>query len=99
MPVSFLAAQLATAFVGCFLYGISLVTLGLTLRVLLTEESGRLRTRSQTNWITVSVSVILLLNSTLDLGTDVIDAFVVYNGPGGPAHVFMEGSGWRNKSS
>ncbi|KAF7360062.1 Carboxylic ester hydrolase [Mycena venus] len=95
MAPSLPAAELAAVFVGCVLYGIYLVTLGIALRVIFTTKSGR-KHRSEINWIVVAVSAILFVNSTLDLAVvfnTIVEAFL-YTGPGGSEHVFKNGSGW-----
>jgi hypothetical protein len=99
MAISLPAAELAGIFVSCVLYGIYLVTLGIAGRVLLTTRSGKRRPRSRINWIVVAVSAILFVNSTLDLAlifNTILEAFVSYDGPGGPEHVFKNGSGWES---
>ncbi|KAF7358615.1 Carboxylic ester hydrolase [Mycena sanguinolenta] len=91
-------AELVAIFIGSVLYGIYLVTLGITTRVLLTKETGHWRTRSEVNWIAVSFCGMLFVNSTLDLSLgmyQIVDAFVLYTGPGGPLDVFMHGSSWQ----
>ncbi|KAJ7359835.1 hypothetical protein DFH08DRAFT_932210 [Mycena albidolilacea] len=99
MAISLPAAELAGIFVSCVLYGIYIVTLGIAGRVLLTTRSGKRRPRSRINWIVVAVSAILFVNSTLDLAlifNTILEAFVSYDGPGGPEHVFKNGSGWES---
>ncbi|KAJ7864011.1 hypothetical protein B0H14DRAFT_3443817 [Mycena olivaceomarginata] len=92
------AAELVEEPISCILYGIYLVTLGLSGRRLLTTESGRWKSRSEIRWIFVVVSVLLFLNSTVDLVVSTImlmQAFVLYDGPGGATHIFTHGSGWQ----
>ncbi|KAJ6557666.1 hypothetical protein B0H19DRAFT_863786, partial [Mycena capillaripes] len=82
----------------CVLYGIYLVTLGIVGRVLLTTESGRMRHRSEIHWIVVGVSIILFVNSTLALAVSmytIVQAFVLYTGPGGAEYVFERASSWQ----
>ncbi|KAJ7458819.1 hypothetical protein B0H11DRAFT_2199390 [Mycena galericulata] len=92
------AAELIEQTISNMLYGIYLVTLGITGRLLLTTESGRWKRRSEIKWIMVAVSVLLFVNSTLDLIVSTItlvQAFVLYTGPGGATHIFSHGSGWQ----
>ncbi|KAJ7660393.1 hypothetical protein DFH06DRAFT_1089718 [Mycena polygramma] len=94
MALSLLAAELLNIFVACLLYGVYLVTLGIAARVLLRTKSGRPGSKI----VVGVVSVILFVNSTLDLGVGmnmVLRAFVSYKGPGGPEHVFMDTSSWQ----
>jgi hypothetical protein len=59
-------------------------------------KTGQWKQRSATNWVIVGVSVVLFVNSTLNLVVALItiyQAFVLYKGPGGPDHIFMHGSG------
>ncbi|KAF7362710.1 Carboxylic ester hydrolase [Mycena venus] len=75
-----------------------LVTLGIAGRLLLTTESGKLKRRSAINWIIVVVSIVLFVNGTLNLVVStitVVQAFVLYTGPGGAEHIFTHGSGWQ----
>jgi hypothetical protein len=93
------AAELVAQTFGCVMYGIYLVTLGLAGRVLLTKDSGQQwRRGSEIKWVLVAVSVLLFVNATLDLVVatiTVVQAFVLYQGPGGPSHIFTHGSGWQ----
>ncbi|KAJ6530076.1 hypothetical protein DFH09DRAFT_152375 [Mycena vulgaris] len=93
------AAEIFANFLSSVLYGIYLVTLGITGRVLLTStESGRWKRRSEINWLTVCICTVLFVNVTLDLSLAValsVEAFVSYTGPGGANHVFMHASGWQ----
>jgi len=84
------AAELIAQTLGSVLYGIYLVTLGIA--------SGQWKHRSSINWIIVVVSVVLFVNATLDLVVatiTVMQAFVLYTGPGGAEHIFTHGSGWQ----
>ncbi|KAJ7305629.1 hypothetical protein DFH08DRAFT_902483 [Mycena albidolilacea] len=93
------AAELVAQTLGCVMYGIYLVTLGLAGRVLLTKDSGQQwRRGSEIKWVLVVVSVLLFVNATLDLVVatiTLVQAFVLYQGPGGPSHIFTHGSGWQ----
>ena len=92
------AAQLISIFISCFLYGVYIVTLGMTGRILLTLPDGQCRTRSEINWIVVVVCFALFVNPTLDIILAMIQimrAFVSYTGPGGPIQVFLHGSAWQ----
>ncbi|KAJ7226697.1 hypothetical protein GGX14DRAFT_626763 [Mycena pura] len=92
------AAQLISIFISCFLYGIYIVTLGMTGKILLTLPNGQWRTRSEINWIVVVVCFALFVNPTLDIILAMIlimEAFVFYTGPGGPIQVFLHGSAWQ----
>ncbi|KAF7345797.1 Carboxylic ester hydrolase [Mycena venus] len=92
------AAELIAQTFGCVLYGIYLVTLGIAARFLLIADSGRWKRSSEIRWIMVVVSGLLFVNSTLDLVVStitVVQAFVLYSGPGGAAHIFTHGSGWQ----
>jgi hypothetical protein len=76
------------------LYGVYLVTLGMTARVLLANESGQWRTHSELNWIALVVCTMLFLNLTADTVLYmilIVEAFVGYKGPGGAIHVFTQG--------
>ncbi|KAJ6458936.1 hypothetical protein C8R47DRAFT_1244623, partial [Mycena vitilis] len=86
MALSLLAAEL-NIFVACVLYGVYLVTLGIAAGVLLRTKSGRPGSRI----VVGMVSVILFVNSTIDLGVGmnmVVRAFVSYEGPGGARTYF-----------
>ncbi|KAJ6530061.1 hypothetical protein DFH09DRAFT_934410, partial [Mycena vulgaris] len=93
------AAELIANFLSSVLYGIYLVTLGITGRVLLTTaDSGRWKHRSEMNWIPICVCTILFVNVTVDLSLAMVlnvQAFVAYTGPGGPNRVFTHASGWQ----
>ncbi|KAF7344907.1 Carboxylic ester hydrolase [Mycena venus] len=93
------AAELIAQTFACVLYGIYLVTLGIAGRLLLTTDSGRRwRRRSEIKWVMVVVSGLLFVNSTLDLVVatiTLVQAFVLYTGPGGATHIFTHGSGWQ----
>ncbi|KAK6980989.1 carboxylic ester hydrolase [Favolaschia claudopus] len=97
-PLSLPAAELIQEVFSCVLYGIYLVTLGMAGRILLTTESGRWRRASEIRWVLVAVSVLLFVNTTLDLTMATItlmQAFILYTGPGGPTHVFEHSSGYQ----
>ncbi|KAJ7689595.1 hypothetical protein B0H17DRAFT_1295195 [Mycena rosella] len=100
MALSLPAAELASTLIASVLYGIYLVTFGITARVLLTTGgSGRWRHRSEINWIVVTVAAVMFVNATLDLSINMntlVEAFVVYTGPGGAEHVFGHPSNWQN---
>ncbi|KAF7335787.1 Carboxylic ester hydrolase [Mycena venus] len=92
------AAELIAQTLGCILFGVYLVTLGIAARLLLTMESGKLKRRSAINWTIVIVSIVIFVNATLNLVVStiaIVQAFVLYTGPGGAEHVFMNGSGWQ----
>jgi hypothetical protein len=96
--ISLAGAELIAPIIACVFYGIYLVTLGIAGRQLLTTETGQWKQRSAINWVIVGVSVVLFVNSTLNLVVALItiyQAFVLYKGPGGPDHIFMHGSGWK----
>ncbi|KAJ6530054.1 hypothetical protein DFH09DRAFT_1285147 [Mycena vulgaris] len=102
MPsLSLPAAELLATFLSSLLYGIYLVTLGITGWILLiTRETGTRRWKrcGEMNWIVVCVCVLLFINVTVDLGMAVtfnVQAFVSYKGLGGPEHVFTHASGWQ----
>ncbi|KAJ7218213.1 hypothetical protein C8J57DRAFT_1732297 [Mycena rebaudengoi] len=97
--ISLPEAELLAVFIHCILYGVYLVTLGMTARVLLTNESGQWRTRSELNWIALVVCTMLFLNATVDtvfVMIQIVEAFVGYKGPGGAIHVFTQGSSWQS---
>ncbi|KAJ7165717.1 hypothetical protein C8R43DRAFT_1122420 [Mycena crocata] len=84
------AAELLNVLVSTFFYGIYLVSLGITGRILL-SVSGRWKHRSEINWVVLCVCVLLFANTTLyhSLTTYMgFRAFVSYTGPGGAEHVF-----------
>ncbi|KAF7345260.1 Carboxylic ester hydrolase [Mycena sanguinolenta] len=90
------AAELVAHTVGGVLYGIYLVTLGIAGRKILFSRGWKRRTA--TNWINVVVLVVLFTNGTLNFVVstiEVIQAFVLYTGPGGAAEFFAHGSGWQ----
>lgn len=98
MSFSLAAAELIAPILGAMAYGIHLVTFGIAMRRLLTTESGRLKNRSEIRWIMVVVACVLLINATLDLVVAIItlvQAFVLYKGPGGAEHIFMHGDSWQ----
>ncbi|KAK6991905.1 carboxylic ester hydrolase [Favolaschia claudopus] len=97
-PLSLPAAELIQEVFSCVLYGIYLVTLGMAGRILFTTESGRWRRASKIRWVLVAVSILLFVNTTLDLTMATItlmQAFILYTGPGGPTHVFEHSSGYQ----
>lgn len=99
MVLSFPAAELIGNFVACILYGVYLVTSGLAGRALLTTERGRIRRRSEIKWVNLVVAVVFLLNGTFDLILSLsltFRAFVLYTGPGGAEHVFLDAANWQN---
>ncbi|KAF7362711.1 Carboxylic ester hydrolase [Mycena venus] len=92
------AAELIAQTLGCIVYGIYLVTLGIAGRLLLTTESGKLKRRSEMNWIILVVSIVLFVNGTLNLVVatiTVVQAFVVHTDPSGVELFFRHGSGWQ----
>ncbi|KAJ7321650.1 hypothetical protein DFH08DRAFT_941901 [Mycena albidolilacea] len=96
--ISLARTELIAPIITCVFYGIYLVTLGIAGRQLLTTETGQWKQRPAINWVIVGVSVVLFVNSTLNLVVVLItiyQAFVLYKGPGGPDHIFMHGSGWK----
>ncbi|KAK7039852.1 carboxylic ester hydrolase [Favolaschia claudopus] len=98
MALSLPTAELVEQTLGCIMYGIYLVTLGIAGRILLTKDGGeRWRRRSEIKWAMVIASVLLFINSTLDLviaSITLVQAFN-YDGPGGPSRIFTHGSGWQ----
>ncbi|KAK6983843.1 carboxylic ester hydrolase [Favolaschia claudopus] len=98
MALSLPTAELVEQTLGCIMYGIYLVTLGIAGRILLTKDGGeRWRRRSEIKWAMVIASVLLFVNSTLDLviaSITLVQAFN-YDGPGGPSRIFTHGSGWQ----
>ncbi|KAJ7611733.1 hypothetical protein FB45DRAFT_315611 [Roridomyces roridus] len=92
-------AELISNFISCGLYGIYIVTLGMAGRVLLMTASGRMRNRAEIHWMIISTSTVLFIGATLDLVLALqltYEAFVLYDGPGGPLHVFGHASGFQN---
>ncbi|KAJ7337694.1 hypothetical protein DFH08DRAFT_616586, partial [Mycena albidolilacea] len=92
------AAQFISGAIAGVMYGIYLVTLGIAGRLLLTTESGQWKRRSEIKWIIVVVSALLFVNGTLDhivAEIQLVQAFVLYTGPGGAEHILKHGSGWQ----
>ncbi|KAJ7218211.1 hypothetical protein C8J57DRAFT_1732296 [Mycena rebaudengoi] len=97
-PLSLAEAKLLATFISCLLYGVYLVTLGMTVRVLVTNESGKWRTRSELNWIAIAVCAMLFTNATVNIVLTMVQvmyAFVGYTGPGGATRIFLRGSSWQ----
>ncbi|KAJ7029478.1 hypothetical protein C8F04DRAFT_1237045 [Mycena alexandri] len=98
MGLSLAAAELIAPILGATAYGIHLVTFGIAMQRLLTTESGRLKHRAEVRWIMVVVACVLLINATLDLVVAIItlvQAFVLYTGPGGAEQIFLHGDSWQ----
>ncbi|KAJ7660387.1 hypothetical protein DFH06DRAFT_1194476 [Mycena polygramma] len=94
MALSLLAAELFSIFLAGVLYGIYLATLGIAARVLLRTKSGRPGSRI----VVGVVSAVLFVNSTMDFAVamdQIVRAFVLYKGPGGPEHIFTDTSSWQ----
>ncbi|KAJ6489862.1 hypothetical protein C8R45DRAFT_1213283 [Mycena sanguinolenta] len=90
------AAELVAHTLGGVMYGIYLVTLGIAGRRILFARAWK--RRAVTNWINVVVSVVLFTNATLNFVVStiaIVQAFVLYTGPGGAAEFFAHGSGWQ----
>ncbi|KAJ7219623.1 hypothetical protein C8J57DRAFT_1349597 [Mycena rebaudengoi] len=97
-PLSLSAAKLLATLFACILYGIYLVTLGITIRVLLTNASGKWRTRSELHWIVIVVCALLFTNATINLVLGMVQvmyAFTGYTGPGGAMQIFLHSSSWQ----
>ncbi|KAF8172915.1 hypothetical protein K438DRAFT_1611300 [Mycena galopus ATCC 62051] len=96
--LSLASAELVAHTFDGVMYGIYLVTLGIAGRSMLTAKSGEWKRRSEINWITVGVSVVLFVNATLNIVISTItlvEGFVLYEGPGGADQFFANGSGWQ----
>ncbi|KAH7889178.1 hypothetical protein F5I97DRAFT_1934143 [Phlebopus sp. FC_14] len=92
------AAQIVALFSESVLYGVYLVTLFHCLRALLWSESDG-RFKSQINWSMLIPALLLCLFATLDVAfglRHLLDAFVYYQGPGGPAEELSDISYWVN---
>ncbi|KAF7336234.1 hypothetical protein MVEN_02171300 [Mycena venus] len=91
MPgVSLPLAELIGHTLASVSYGVYLVTLGIVV--------GQ-RRRSKINWVILVVSVVLFVNATLNLvvvDITIVEAFVLYTGPGGAETILTDGSGWKN---
>ncbi|KAJ6461120.1 hypothetical protein DFH09DRAFT_1011862, partial [Mycena vulgaris] len=97
MALPLAVAELIGPIFGEMMYGIHIVTFGVALHRLLTTQSGRWKRRAEIKWIMVVVSCLLFVIATLDLVVAIItivQAFVLYTGPGGAEHIFTHSAGW-----
>ncbi|KAF7356027.1 Carboxylic ester hydrolase [Mycena venus] len=98
MAIPLGVAELLGPIFGAMMYGIHIVTFGVALRKLLTTQSGRWKRGSEIKWIMVVVSCLLFIIATLDLVMAIItivQAFVLYTGPGGADHIFTHSAGYQ----
>lgn len=97
MALSLLASELLADYLKLILYGIYIVTLGMTVRTLLTLPTGKWRTLREINWIICIVCAALFVNDTLDTVLAMVqgmDAFVYSANPGAALLVFLRSSAW-----
>ncbi|KAF8874701.1 hypothetical protein CPB84DRAFT_1689991 [Gymnopilus junonius] len=90
-------AQLVEFFVRSILFGLHMASTGFCIQSLLSkrEQEGRM------NWRILILSVVLIANATLNISIqlyEIIQAFVLYAGPGGPSFQFEHVSLWINIS-
>ncbi|KAJ8495783.1 hypothetical protein ONZ45_g12709 [Pleurotus djamor] len=91
-------ARLVGLFLECIAYGVSLVTIPLCIRALVWSR-GRMRSLGTIHWITLIAALLLAFFATFDVIITLIwliDAFVLYEGPGGAPTVFLNISDWIN---
>jgi hypothetical protein len=89
-------AQLVALFMECIVYGIYLVTLCTTARVLLWDSVGR---REKLNLPMVTVMCLMATFATVDVAMGLkhnLDAFMKFKGHGGANEEFAEMSYWVN---
>lgn len=89
-------AQLVSLFTEAVSYGIYLVTFGMCMNSLFFGRSSR---RNNRNWpmIIVALTMFIFATFTAALGLKFcLDAFIFYQGPGGPQAVFFRISYWVN---
>jgi hypothetical protein len=87
-------AELVALFMECIVYGIYLVTLYMTARVLLWDPVGR---RKKFNWPMVIVMGLMAVFATLDVAMGLkrnVDAFVSSDGPESAEQKFADMSNW-----
>lgn len=87
-------AELVGLFMECIVFGIYLVTLFATARVLLWDPVGR---RKKCNWPMVIVMCLMAVFATMDVAMGLkrnLDAFVLFKGPGGAEQDFADMSNW-----
>ncbi|KAI0026659.1 hypothetical protein K488DRAFT_65467 [Vararia minispora EC-137] len=93
-------AQIVALFVESVLYGVFLVTFGMTIRVLLFNRADSSIIRSgRQYYFFLAVAFAFLVVATFDEAMvlrHVLDAFVYYKGPGGPIGEFLIISYWVN---
>jgi hypothetical protein len=90
-------AQLIKVFMEAVAYGVYLVTVGMCIRVLFWENTGRRRERL--NWPLIVVAALMCTFATMDVSFGLrhnLDAFIFYKGPGGPNAEFEDISYWVN---
>ncbi|KAF8997200.1 hypothetical protein BDQ17DRAFT_1309908 [Cyathus striatus] len=90
------AAELAGVFIEIYFYGLNSISFAFCLHSLLTT-GGRRRRRDEINWIMLIIGCILFFVASLDIFVAFarcLQAFVFYNGPGGPTAVFSELENW-----
>ena len=89
-------AEIVAMFAGCVSYGIYLVTFGMCIHALFWGPTGR---KERYNWSLVAVAAGMFIFATLDIAFALrhnLDAFIFYQGPGGPTAEFEDISDWVN---
>ncbi|KAJ7037807.1 hypothetical protein C8F04DRAFT_1329070 [Mycena alexandri] len=92
-------AQILGLFLESVFWGIYLITFFLCLRSLLFTPNYELKRFSEINWPMLVVTLLMCVLATLDVAVGLlhnIQAFVLYNGPGGPTQEFSNISDWIN---
>jgi hypothetical protein len=91
-------AQLVSLFVASIFYGIYLATFCDCLRVLV-WNSGSFKATTNVKWILLVVALLMFVCETVDAIFNLqhnLDAFIFYDGPGGPAGQFKIINNWVN---
>jgi len=89
-------AQLVSLWMEAISYGIYLVTLGLCIRALFWGSTGK---KEYYNWPLIIVAFLMCFFLTFDVSISlkhILDAFIFFQGPGGPDGFFGEISEWVN---
>ncbi|KAF8997196.1 hypothetical protein BDQ17DRAFT_1248936 [Cyathus striatus] len=90
------AYELTGLFLETYFYGVNSISFAFCLHSLLTT-AGRRRSREEINWIMLTIGCTLFFVASLDMFltfTRCLQAFIFYDGPGGPAAVFSDLGYW-----
>ncbi|RPD65717.1 hypothetical protein L227DRAFT_560397 [Lentinus tigrinus ALCF2SS1-6] len=92
-------AHLVALYMQAIFYGMVLITVAYGLRVLLWSRDGHLKSRGSINWVMVGATLAMFTIATMEIAFGFqhdLQAFIYYQGPGGPNVVFDDISNWVN---